>query len=151
MMITDTSKRVIPFRPRDAKKVGDGCFYIDKIIWLNSDRIEMGDKVGFNYGCFVNGYGGLTIDDGTIIGPYTMIHSANHETDPSMPIPEQGWEVRPVTIGKGVWIGMGVCILPGVTIGDGAIVGAGAVVSKDIEPWGIAVGNPAKVIRNRKA
>ncbi len=151
MMITDTSKRVISFRPRDAKSVGEGCFYIDQIIWLNSDRIEMGDKVGFNYGCFINGYGGLTIGDGTIIGPYTMIHSANHETDPSMPIPEQGWEVRPVTIGAGVWIGMGVCILPGVTIGDGAIIGAGSVVAKDIEPWGIAVGNPAKVIRNRKA
>lgn len=151
MMITDTSKRVIPFRPRDAKHVGEGCFYIDKIVWLNGDRIEMGDKVGFNYGCFINGYGGLTIGDGTIIGPYTMIHSANHETDPSMPIPEQGWEVRPVTIGPGVWIGMGVCILPGVTIGEGAIVGAGSVVAKDIEPWGIAVGNPAKVIRNRKA
>lgn len=151
MMITDTSKRVIPFRPHDARRVGEGCFYIDQIVWLNGNEIEMGDKVGFNVGCFVNGFGGLRIGDGTIIGPGTMIHTANHETDPGRPIPEQGWENRPVTIGAGVWVGMGVCILPGVTIGDGAIVGAGAVVTKDVEPWGVAVGNPAKVIKNRRS
>lgn len=151
MMITDTSKRVIPFRPRDAKAIGEGCFYVDQIVWLNGDRIELGDKVGFNVGCFVNGFGGLEIGDGTIIGPGTMIHTANHETETDRPIPEQGWILGKVTIGPGVWIGMGVCILPGVTIGEGAIVGAGAVVTKDIEPWGVAVGNPAKVIKNRKA
>lgn len=150
MMITDSSKRVIPFRPHDARRVGDGCFYLDQIVWLNGDRIELGDNVGFNFGCFVNGYGGVSIGDTTIFGPYVMIHSANHEMDPNQPIPDQGWEAKPVTIGREVWIGMGTCILPGVTIGDGAVVGAGSVVAKDIEPWGVAVGNPARVIRSRK-
>ena len=42
MMITDSSKRVIPFRERDAKRIGEGCFYLDSIIWLNGDRIELG-------------------------------------------------------------------------------------------------------------
>jgi hypothetical protein len=49
MMITERSKRVIPFRPQDAKRVGDGCFYLDLIVWLNGDRIELGEQVGFNY------------------------------------------------------------------------------------------------------
>ena len=54
-----------------------------------------------------------------------------------------------VTIGHDVWIGHGATILPGVTIGDGAVVGAGAVVSRDIEPYTIVGGVPARVIRRR--
>lgn len=149
MLINDLSKRVIPFRAHDARRVGDGCFYIDQIVWLNGDRIEMGEKVGFNFGCYVNGYGGLTIDDRTIIGPYTMIHTANHEMETDRPIPEQGWNLGPVHIGPDVWIGMGVCILPGVTIGEGCVIGAGSVVTKDLLPFSVAVGNPAKTIKNR--
>lgn len=54
-----------------------------------------------------------------------------------------------VSIGSDVWIGGGVIILGGVTIGEGAVVGAGAVVTHDVEPYGVAVGNPARVIRKR--
>jgi acetyltransferase-like isoleucine patch superfamily enzyme len=70
--------------------------------------------------------------------------------DLSAPIPDQGWAPRPVTVGADCWIGMGVSILPGVTIGDGCVVGAGAVVAKDIEPYSVAVGNPARPLRNRR-
>ncbi len=150
MMITERSKRAIPFKPDDAKRVGEGCYYLDHIVWLNGDRIQMGDAVGFNYGCYVNGYGGLVIGDGTIFGPYTMVHTANHNMDPDRPIPEQGWEEAPVEIGAQCWVGMGVCILPGVSIGEGCVIGAGAVVNKDLEPWTVAVGNPAKPVRSRR-
>ncbi len=150
MMITDKSKRVVPFRPHDARSVGDGCFYVDSITWLNGEQITIGDNVAFNAGCWVNGYGGLTIDDGTIIGPHTMIHTANHITDDlDESIADQGWKTQPVRIGKNVWIGMNVLILPGVTIGDGAIVGAGSVVTKDLEPMSVSVGNPCKMIKSR--
>jgi acetyltransferase-like isoleucine patch superfamily enzyme len=54
-----------------------------------------------------------------------------------------------VSIGRDVWIGGGAIVLGGVHIGDGAVIGAGAVVSRDIAPYGIAVGNPARVIRQR--
>lgn len=56
-------------------------------------------------------------------------------------------KVQRVRVGKGAHIGMGTILLPGVTIGEGAIVGAGSVVTKDIPPYTIAVGAPAKVIR----
>jgi maltose O-acetyltransferase len=151
-MINERSKRVIPFRPHDAKRVGEGCFYLDSIVWLNGDRIELGDRVAFNYGCFVNGYGGLLIHDGAEFGPYTMIHTANHNMDdPTRPVTEQGWKDEgPIEIGANCWIGMGTCILPGVEIGESCIVGAGSVVVKDIEPYSIAVGNPARIIKSRR-
>jgi maltose O-acetyltransferase len=151
MMITERSKSVIPFRPADAASVGEGSFYLDMIVWLNGDRVTIGDRVGFNYGCYVNGYGGLTIGDRSIFGPYTMIHTANHEMDLGSPIQDQGWASGHVTIGPDCWIGMGVSILPGVRIGEGCVVGAGSVVAKDLADFSIAVGNPAKVIRDRKA
>jgi maltose O-acetyltransferase len=150
MMITERTKRVISLRPEDAKRVGEGCYYLDQIVWLNGDGIELGDSVGFNFGCYLNGYGGLVIGDGTIFGPYTMIHTANHKMDADRPITEQGWEAGPVEIGAHCWIGMGACILPSVTIGEQCVVGAGSVVIGDLEAWTVAVGNPAKVIRSRR-
>ena len=151
MLINEKSKRVIYFRPHDAKKMGEGCYYVDMIIWLNGDQIEMGDSVGFNIGCYINGYGGLTIGDNSGFGPYCMVHTANHVADDlDAPIRDQGWISQPVHIGKNCWIGMGVCILPGATIGDCCIIGAGSVVTRSIPAYSVAVGNPCRVIRNRK-
>lgn len=150
MMITAKNKNVIPFSPDDAGRVGEGCFYIDLIVWLNGQWVEMGDEVGFNYGCYVNGFGGLEIGDRTIFGPYTMIHTANHNADVHKPIKGQGWVKQPISIGKDCWIGMGTVILPGVSIGDGVVIGAGSVVTRDLPSYTVAVGNPCKVIKERK-
>lgn len=60
-------------------------------------------------------------------------------------LPEDGF----VEIGNDVWIGMNVVILPGIRVGDGAVLGAGAVVTKDVEPYAIVGGVPAKIIRYR--
>jgi len=55
----------------------------------------------------------------------------------------------PVTIGHDVWIGHGVVVLPGRTVGDGAVLGAGAIVTRDVSPYTIVVGNPARPVRER--
>jgi len=58
---------------------------------------------------------------------------------------------RPIRIGRNVWIGFDACVLPGVTIGDGSVIGARSVVVRDVPPFSIAVGNPARVIRKLEA
>ena len=117
-----------------------------------ADCVELGDNVGFNVGCFINAYSGLIVGDGTNFGPYSMVHTANHNMeDTERPVTEQGWrEEPPVRIGRNCWVGMGAMILPGVQIGDGVVIGAGSVVVRDVEDYAVVVGNPAKVIKSRK-
>ncbi len=70
--------------------------------------------------------------------------------DPSRPVREQGIVARGIRIGDGAWIGAGAIVLDGVTVGEGAVVGAGAVVTRDIPPYAVAVGVPARVVRQRE-
>lgn len=58
-------------------------------------------------------------------------------------------QTKQTRIGNDVWIGCNVVVLAGVSVGDGAVIGAGAVVTKDVPPYAVAVGNPAKVIKYR--
>jgi acetyltransferase-like isoleucine patch superfamily enzyme len=114
------------------------------------EGLSLGRGVGFNLGCWINARGGVTIGDNVIMGPYCVIHSANHRLDQlDVPVQQQGFEEKPVRIGNNVWLGARVTVLPGVTIADNAVVGAGAVVTKDIPSNAIAIGNPAHVIRLR--
>ena len=78
--------------------------------------------------------------------------ASNHGTSLGDDIQRQGWEQNKtgITVEDDVWIGANSVILPGVHINKGAIIGAGSVVTKDIPPYAIAVGNPAKVIKYRQ-
>lgn len=109
--------------------------------------------------------------DKLIIGKFCQIgtgvefimNGANHQMNAVSTYPFytlEGWDMNPpaekdlplkgdIVIGNDVWIGQKATILPGVHIGDGAIIGAGSMVSKDVEPYTIVAGNPAKVIRKR--
>ncbi len=85
------------------------------------------------------------------IGPHVIIIAGNHVyEDKNLTIHEQGLSYSPIVIEDDVWIGSRVNILAGVTIGTGSVVGAGAVVTKDIPPYSVAVGVPARVIKKRK-
>ena len=108
-------------------------------------NIHLGKEVFINAGCKFQAQGGIYIGDKSLIGHNTIIATINHDV-----FPENRRDLIPkrVIIGKNVWIGSGCIILPGVSIGDNAIIGAGSVVTKDIPKNSIAVGNPAKVIKN---
>jgi acetyltransferase-like isoleucine patch superfamily enzyme len=67
--------------------------------------------------------------------------------DVTRPISQQSQPERPVVIGDGSWLGHGAVVLPGVTIGKHVVIGANSVVTKDIPDFSVAVGSPAKVIR----
>jgi acetyltransferase-like isoleucine patch superfamily enzyme len=90
----------------------------------------------------------ITIGDRTLIGPNCSFYSGNHPTDPRVRNgtngPENG---APITIGADCWLGGSVTVVPGVTIGRGCTIGAGSVVTKDIPPFMVAAGNPARVLK----
>jgi acetyltransferase-like isoleucine patch superfamily enzyme len=78
------------------------------------------------------------------------MYANNHVfDDPNRLIRQQPLTCKGITIEDDCWIGTGVRILDGVTIGQGSVIGAGAVVNKDIPPYSVAVGVPAKVISKR--
>ena len=104
----------------------------------------LGKNVFINTGCQFQDQGGITVGDGTLIGPKTVIATLNHQMDPDK---RANLLPKPVKIGSKVWIGANVTILPGVTIGDGAVIAAGAVVNKDVEPNTVVGGVPAKFIK----
>jgi len=106
-----------------------------------ADHANLGDFL--KYG----GRGRLTVGKGVMMGDDVIIMTQNHKY--LCPEGYDGFEVGDVTIGDYVWIGSRVIILKGVTVGKHAIIGAGAVVTKDIPSYGIAVGNPARVIKSR--
>jgi len=108
-------------------------------------NLKLGKGVFINAGCQFQDQGGVTIGDGTLVGPKTVIATLNHHQNPQK---RANLLPKPVVIGKSVWIGANVTILPGVTIGDGAIIAAGAVVTKDVAPNTIVGGVPAKFIKN---
>lgn len=84
----------------------------------------------------------------TLIGPSCSFYSGTHPTDPAVRNGTKGPEMgAPITIGEDCWFGGNVTVLPGVTIGPGATVGAGSVVTKDVPPYSVVAGNPARVVR----
>jgi len=86
--------------------------------------------------------GGITIEDNVMIAANVQLIFNNHDL-------YDRWVLtcKPVLIKEGAWIGAGATILPGVSIGKYAVIGAGSVVTKDVNDYCVAVGNPAKVIK----
>ncbi|HEY0966804.1 MAG TPA: acyltransferase [Opitutaceae bacterium] len=114
--------------------------------FLNGRKIHLGARNVINYGSTLDGRS-HTIRTGhdVSIGPEATILTLGH--DPQSPqFADRGGDV---TIGNHVWIAYRAIILPGVTIGDGAVIAAGAVVTKDVEPYAIMAGSPARKVGER--
>lgn len=108
-------------------------------------RADIGGHCIFNCGAPV------TVGEDTMMAGYCYIQSSGHGISRTQTIKSQPHYHHPIFIGRDVWLGAGVTVLPGVTIGDGAIVGARAVVTKNIAPYSIASGIPARYLRDRPA
>ncbi len=115
-------------------------------------EIQKGSFIGRN--CKISSHTficeGVTIEDDVFIGHnVTFINDLYpRSTNPDGGLQtEQDWKVVPTLIKKGASVGSSATILAGVTVGEGALVGAGAVVTKDVPPWTVVAGNPARVLR----
>lgn len=107
-------------------------------------NISFGKNVFINAGCHFQDQGGIYIGDGVLIGHNVVLATANHALEPSK---SRKLNYKPIIIRDNVWIGSNAVILQGVTVGEWAVVAAGAVVTKDVEPYTVVGGIPAKFIR----
>ena len=162
----DQRERVAELRAR-GYAIGEGCM-VSRLAAVHADALTLGDRsyiaahahvtgdVQLGADCSVNVAaavrGRVRAGRAVRIGAHTSVLGFDHgfaDTDIEMfrqPLTSVG-----VTIGDDVWIGSHVVVLDGVTIGSHAVLGAGAVVTRDVPDWAVAVGNPARVVRDRRS
>jgi acetyltransferase-like isoleucine patch superfamily enzyme len=108
-------------------------------------RIRIGRNTVIGWDCVLDGRGGLIIKDNVDIANNVFIFSAMHDPQD----PHYRYVKKKVVIGNNVWLSSRCMILPGVRIGEGAVISAGAVVTRNIPPYAIVGGVPAKIIGTR--
>lgn len=108
-------------------------------------RLTIGADCSINYGVSIGCTQSIRLGDRCRVGPYVMIvDNAFHELLDRSKVPAS----KPVIIEDDVWIGAKASVMPGVTIGRGAVVGTGAVVTKDVPPFAVVAGVPAKIVQH---
>lgn len=107
-------------------------------------NITFGGNVFVNASCHFQDQGGITIGDNVLIGHQVVLASLNHDMRPKY---RENLYPGEIIIKDDAWIGSNATVIKGVTIGEGSVVAAGSVVTKDVPPYTIVGGNPAKVIK----
>lgn len=109
------------------------------------ENIVIGEYCTIGDSCFLDGRSGITMGNSVNLGSHVSIFTREHDVD-SPYFAETG---APVVVGDHAWVSSHAIVLPGVTVGEGAVVAAGAVVVRDVEPFMVVGGNPARPIRPR--
>lgn len=121
-------------------------------IWIDEDEskeptLKIGERVFVGQGVHLSVMRPMTIGNHCLIGAYSYLLTCNHRYDVrTIPIRDQGYVEKPLTIEDDVWIGAHCVLMPGIKIGRGAIIGAGSVLTKDVGEYQIWAGIPAKQI-----
>ena len=126
-------------------RIGDGVAVHHAVQVRAARRLAIGDDVFIAEDVVLDARGGISIGASTSINSGVQIWTAQHDWR----APDFDYVDAPVRIGHHAWISARAVILPGVTVGDGAVVAAGAVVTRDVEPWTLVGGNPARHLRDR--
>jgi acetyltransferase-like isoleucine patch superfamily enzyme len=145
-------RRIKVPRNWSAIRIGSGTALDEGITLLVSGdgvgiKIDIGRSVYINQNTFIDASETIYIGNETMIGPGCYITDHDHHVEAGKSPGEGRLINKPTRIGNRVWLGAHVTVLKGVTIGDGAIIGAGSVVTKDVPQNYLAVGNPARVLR----
>jgi len=126
-------------------KIGKNCYPCRRVEILLPKGLRIEDGVAVGWFAELDARGGITIGHDTNISSHVKLITGSHDIDD----PEYTADFLPIHIGHHCWIGTGAIVLQGVHIGDGAVVSAGAVVSKDVPPYSVVGGVPAKIMRTR--
>ncbi|HUZ00251.1 MAG TPA: acyltransferase [Thermomicrobiaceae bacterium] len=140
------------YRRAVGMEIGDGAalkmglyVYVGGRRRLGRPSISVGDHTVINQQCCLDGRGGLRIGRNVNISPGVWLLTDGHD----MHDPFFGETLEPIEIGDFAWLGSRATVLPGVTIGEGAVVAAGATVTKDVPPFTVVGGVPAKPMGTR--
>jgi len=115
-----------------------------------SGRVLVEDGAFINEGVYLDATAPITILACAQIGDHVRLITATHEIDPQGARVAGELRAARIEVGAGAWIGSGATVLPGVSVGHHAILGAGAVALSDLEPYGVYVGVPARLLRSLK-
>ncbi len=143
--------RAVVFRHPETFEIGSGVFIGEQA--MIQGRIDGVCRIGDHTWIGPQAYfdaRDLVLDEYVGWGPGAKVLGSMHTGQPAdVPLIQTDLQIKPVRIGAGADVGVNAVILPGVTVGDGAIVGAGAVVTRDVPPFSIVVGVPARFLRWR--
>jgi maltose O-acetyltransferase len=126
--------------------LGEDAFVKPPLYVDYGEHISIGARTFVNYNLTALDVAHITIGEDCQFGPNVQLLTPTHPVEPQ-PRRDRLEAAKPITIGNNVWLGGGVIVCPGVTIGDNSVIGAGAVVTRDIPANVVAVGNPARVLR----
>ncbi len=132
----------------DVKYIGKNFDIKFPVCFEGKENIVIGDDVSINAFVHIWGHGGVKIGNRVMIATHSIITSLTHDYN----LKDMRYApaiAKEVIIEDDAWIGSGVIIMPGVKIGKGAVIGAGSVVTKDIPPYAIVYGIPAKIVKYR--
>ncbi|ANS78981.1 Maltose O-acetyltransferase [Serinicoccus hydrothermalis] len=127
-------------------ELGEDAYLKPPIYVDYGTHVRVGPRTFANFGLVLLDVAPITIGADCQIGPNVQLLTPTHPIDPE-PRRDKLEAAEPITLGDNVWLGGGVIVCPGVTIGDNTVVGAGAVVTKDLPADVVAVGNPARVVK----
>lgn len=129
------------------KKVG----ILGNFTVVNPGNVAIGDVCGINHGVYILGHSKVEIGNYVVLSAGVMLIDSGLKAEEFYEKNQPSHFDSFVCIEDGAWIGAGAIVLPGVTIGKKSIVGAGSVVTKDVPPYAIVAGNPARVIGTTRA
>lgn len=127
-------------------KIGGGSSILMRCDFDSSGGFSIGSNSVINSGCRIDTRGKICIGDNVSVSRNVTILTADHDMDD----PNLSGRTKMVKIDDYVWIGTGAMIMPGVCVGKGAVVAAGSVVTKDVKPFCVVAGVPARIIKLRK-